>query len=106
MARGIPSLSRLARHAIAPQLVDSVFLGRRRSHASFSPSPFTFLSDRFSEKSATISFSAVASHDADPSPCQKLPHTSYRRQAMSIGPEEVLRLPTYIEAAMPGLAEL
>lgn len=43
------------------QLDDSVFLGRRRSHASFSPSPFTFLSDRFSEKSATISFSAVVS---------------------------------------------
>lgn len=43
------------------RLDDSVFLGRRRSHASFSPPPFTFLSDRFSEKSATISFSAVVS---------------------------------------------
>lgn len=43
------------------QLGDSVFLGRRRSHASFCPSPFTFLSDRFSEKSANICFSAVVS---------------------------------------------
>ncbi|MDF0523212.1 hypothetical protein P0R31_39040 [Bradyrhizobium yuanmingense] len=32
------------------KLDDSVFLGRRRSHASFSPSPFTFLSDRFFRK--------------------------------------------------------
>lgn len=83
------------------QVDDSVFLGRRRSHASFSPSPFTFLSVRVSEKSATISFSAVVSRRRSFTR-QKLPHAPYRRQAMSIGPEEVLGPAMYIEAAIPG----